>query len=827
MQVSSLRIQSLEELVDSQQVALSLAGEEKWSFERKMRDVESAATCALDVLIHEADREKERRQCEKETKIYLLQAEKEERVELEQLLLKSEDVIMEIERKVSDLHGATMAKIDSLADELMLNNAVMEDDKRRLESKIAVLEEEVLQSQERSNSSIKDSSLEGRAATSALDVLIQDADIEKGQRQGERETQRDLIKAAHYPHQQGARLKLESLEDNERQSQAREAEFAGDWILYHQTEQLSEQFRAFETTMLCMANAVAVAAQMSFSIAEDRARETANSKMLTEFLTASIFSAACELEGQKNAASEGLSILGYCESMITDVLSLLALSITRVETRQRANSATNFDEDKHEGFLQTLIENVEWLDAQLGMTVRMAEEDKMQGKQSRLLLEATSRQFHAASRTLEIVLQERDMVGKRTEEGLEDMWQQMGYLESIAVFMGNCLRAGIEPAGNQLAIEDTALQRLERSMAREEDLLQEKNEAEAQQEVFQVCAAMMARALSFQEEENVYLKAKILHLEHALQKVCLERAQEREQVEQSILEQKKMELECEKETEQRVERERRKQISMLKEDELKAHVLCQLNTDLLARQASLDMAECDLERVSKALVHAQNMIAAQEQRLNCLKLEYEARFEAQSKLDLERRYDLKLQFERDELELAASKATKQELIAKNIAISCCQTSLVNMAYEVGSVKEELEEMEKKLVSAQSDSEDMLAAISTDLDVVIKSTAELQETLTAALSAIVNVSEACRQGTEKIEREKDAELAELKKQLVVAEAETAVVTAAAGDGEEMEALVAELDKLKETMEALEWQLAASNAQLQAVFPHQPNFISFFN
>jgi DNA repair exonuclease SbcCD ATPase subunit len=146
---------------------------------------------------------------------------------------------------------------------------------------------------------------------------------------------------------------------------------------------------------------------------------------------------------------------------------------------------------------------------------------------------------------------------------------------------------------------------------------------------------------------------------------------------------------------------------------------------------------------------------------------------------------------------------------------------------VGSVKEELEEMEKKLVSAQSDSEDMLAAISTDLDVVIKSTAELQETLTAALSAIVNVSEACRQGTEKIEREKDAELAELKKQLVVAEAETAVVTAAAGDGEEMEALVAELDKLKETMEALEWQLAASNAQLQAVFPHQPNFISFFN
>ena len=68
--------------------------------------------------------------------------------------------------------------------------------------------------------------------------------------------------------------------------------------------------------------------------------------MLTEFLTASIVSAECELEGQKNAASEGLSILGYCESMITDVLSLLALSITRVETRQRANSATNFDEYK-------------------------------------------------------------------------------------------------------------------------------------------------------------------------------------------------------------------------------------------------------------------------------------------------------------------------------------------------------------------------------------------------------------------------------------------------------------------------------------------------
>ena len=30
---------------------------------------------------------------------------------------------------------------------------------------------------------------------------------------------------------EGARLKLESLQDNERQSQAREAEFAGDWIL--------------------------------------------------------------------------------------------------------------------------------------------------------------------------------------------------------------------------------------------------------------------------------------------------------------------------------------------------------------------------------------------------------------------------------------------------------------------------------------------------------------------------------------------------------------------------------------------------------------------
>ena len=26
------------------------------------------------------------------------------------------------------------------------------------------------------------------------------------------------------------------------------------------------------------------------------------------------------------------------------------------------------------------------------------------------------------------------MVEKRTEEGLEDMWQQMGYLESMAIF---------------------------------------------------------------------------------------------------------------------------------------------------------------------------------------------------------------------------------------------------------------------------------------------------------------------------------------------------------------------------------------------------------
>ena len=67
----------------------------------------------------------------------LLPAEKEEQAELEQLLLKSEGVIMEIERKVSDLQGATMAQM-----------AVMEDDKRRLESKIAVLEEEVLNSKE-------------------------------------------------------------------------------------------------------------------------------------------------------------------------------------------------------------------------------------------------------------------------------------------------------------------------------------------------------------------------------------------------------------------------------------------------------------------------------------------------------------------------------------------------------------------------------------------------------------------------------------------------------------------------------------------------------
>lgn len=65
--------------------------------------------------------------------------------------------------------------------------------------------------------------------------------------------------------------------------------------------------------------------------------------------------------------------------------------------------------------------------------------------------------------------------------------------------------------------------------------------------------------------------------------------------------------------------------------------------------------------------------------------------------------------------------------------------------------------------------------------------------------------------EKIKREKETELAELKKQLLVAEAETAVVTAAAGDGKEMEALVAELDTLKET----------------TVSQHQPNSIPLFN
>ena len=90
--------------------ASQIAEEEKKALERKMRDIESAATSALDVLIHTADGEKERRQCEKETKIYLLQAEKEELVELEQLLLKSEGVIMCIERIGFDLQGATMVQ---------------------------------------------------------------------------------------------------------------------------------------------------------------------------------------------------------------------------------------------------------------------------------------------------------------------------------------------------------------------------------------------------------------------------------------------------------------------------------------------------------------------------------------------------------------------------------------------------------------------------------------------------------------------------------------------------------------------------------------------
>jgi len=98
-----------------------------------------------------------------------LHAEEEEQAELEQLLLKSEGVTMEIERKVSDLRLATMAqmaglglgervlraKVDSLADELMLTKSVKEDDKPWLESKIAVLEEGVQNSKEREETSNK------------------------------------------------------------------------------------------------------------------------------------------------------------------------------------------------------------------------------------------------------------------------------------------------------------------------------------------------------------------------------------------------------------------------------------------------------------------------------------------------------------------------------------------------------------------------------------------------------------------------------------------------------------------------------------------------
>ena len=98
-----------------------------------------------------------------------MHAEEEEQAELEQLLLKSEGVTMEIERKVSDLRLATMAqmaglglgervlraKVDSLADELMLTKSVKEDDKPWLESKIAVLEEGVQNSKEREETSNK------------------------------------------------------------------------------------------------------------------------------------------------------------------------------------------------------------------------------------------------------------------------------------------------------------------------------------------------------------------------------------------------------------------------------------------------------------------------------------------------------------------------------------------------------------------------------------------------------------------------------------------------------------------------------------------------
>ena len=66
-------------------------------------------------------------------------------------------------------------------------------------------------------------------------------------------------------------------------------------------------------------------------------------------------------------------------------------------------------------------------------TVRMTGEDNSQEKQISMFIEATSRQFHTVSRTLESILQEGDMVEKRTEEGLENIWKEMGYLESIVI----------------------------------------------------------------------------------------------------------------------------------------------------------------------------------------------------------------------------------------------------------------------------------------------------------------------------------------------------------------------------------------------------------
>ncbi len=110
----------------------------------------------------------------------LLQTEREEQAELEQLLLKSEGVIMEIERKVFDLHGATMAQMAglevalSLAGEaLRIANRETEEDSRQRE----MLQAEKLQVEARlmsSEDARADKEMEGFQLQESLSAIKRD-----------------------------------------------------------------------------------------------------------------------------------------------------------------------------------------------------------------------------------------------------------------------------------------------------------------------------------------------------------------------------------------------------------------------------------------------------------------------------------------------------------------------------------------------------------------------------------------------------------------------------------------------------------------------------